>query len=252
MVGGHTVEHIRLLVFGELDDALTHGPPRAASETAALFRALEADGIVVVLCSWRTRAELELVQQDLTLVHPFVAEGGSAAFVPHGYFPLPAPWTREVAGFHAIEFGQPSDAITRIIRGAAARLHIEVVTFSELSVQQVADGRRLSLLQARLAKLRDYSVCFRIEPDTESTRERLFRNLQAANLHCLRGDRFHIASASRGFDDAISALRDLYQASRPSLATPRARAVLRSSGTDLEGWIQTIARLAREDSGSAP
>src|SRR6185503_14509293 len=95
---------IPLVVFSSLD-----GIPWQASEweeAARELRRLDDDERVpIVLCSSRTRAEVEAIQQRLGIRHPFVCERGAAAFVPAGYFDFSIAGSRDVAGYHALEFG---------------------------------------------------------------------------------------------------------------------------------------------------
>ena len=234
----------RVLVFAELDDALVR---HAGTESVALLRRLEQDGATVILCSARTRAEIEEVQQDLGIRHPFVAESGSAAFVREHYFTFPIPCGRRVAGYHALEFGKPYRHVVNQLRNVAARVRIPIVTFSDLSVSQVAEECQLSLLRARLAKLRNYTEYFRLAREDVLDRRRLFKALQRAGLVCVEGARHHRVGTSRAFTSATTALQNLYrqagdQTGRPS-AAPH---LLHSIGSDLTEWARSIAYLVRE------
>ncbi len=76
-----------IVVFSDLDDTLFE--PHAFSVDASARRALnrlERQQLPLVFCSSRTRAEIELIQQELGINHPFVSENGAAVFLPRGYF----------------------------------------------------------------------------------------------------------------------------------------------------------------------
>src|SRR5580765_6997542 len=94
-----------IVVFSNLDAVLGHPGPNAFSEAASALKPLERARIPLVLCSSKTRAEVEVIQQALDVRHPFVCESGSAAFVPAGYFTFEVTNAREVAGYRAIELG---------------------------------------------------------------------------------------------------------------------------------------------------
>ena len=74
------------------------------------------------------------------------------------------------------------------MHGAAARLGIEVVGFSDMSVEDVAIECDLPLLRARLAKLREYTEPFRVVNARPSMLPRLARALRAAGLDCISRD----------------------------------------------------------------
>ena len=168
-------------------------PPQVVSEALApLTRAR----IPVVLFSSRTRAELERIREQLDLPHPFVAENGGAVFVPHGYFGDDLPRSQHVAGYQAWVYGKPYSNVVATLRQTAQRLGLGVRGFADMSVEEVAAGCGMSMLQARLAKLREYDEPFHLVEFDVGARRRLFKGLRAARLQCLQGDRFdHVGSA---------------------------------------------------------
>jgi mannosyl-3-phosphoglycerate phosphatase len=159
---------------------------------------LERNGIVLVLYSSRTRAELEVCRQALGIANVFIAESGAAVFVPHDCLPFPIAHGRNLTGYRVVEFGRPYADVTDALHRTAARLSIEVVGFSDMSIGEVALECRLSLLEARLAKLREYDEPFRIVGSDSGSQahDRLFKALQPARLTCTHHGRFdHLGGA---------------------------------------------------------
>jgi mannosyl-3-phosphoglycerate phosphatase len=233
---------VRHVLFADPDGA--DAPAGEHREAASVLRTLEKRGVVVVLCSTRTRAEVEELQHTLELAHPFIAEGGSAAFIPEGYFSVEVPSTRSVAGYQAIEFGRPYDAIVRSLRAVADRTKIEILPFADMSVEDVARECGLSLLQARLAKLRDYAECFRVlEPD-ELKVHRMCRALESAGLHCLRRDPFIHVSASSSYAAAMGALRRLYEVAHPGIAVAGIHSP--PNRADVLDWVRSLAEQVQQ------
>lgn len=124
-----------------------------------------------------------------------------AARQPEGYFPFTIPRMRLVAGYG---MSHPF-----IAEGGCAQ--IEIVGFGDMSVADVARECRISLLEARLAKLRDHSECFRLLRPSESARRRLARALEVADLRYMPGEPFDQVSSAKGFCAAVKMLRRLYQ-----------------------------------------
>ncbi|HEX5070528.1 MAG TPA: hypothetical protein VFV78_09970 [Vicinamibacterales bacterium] len=191
---------IPLVVFSSLDGI--RGEP--AEWEAAARRLDEDERVPIVLCSSRTRAEVEAIQGRLGIRHPFVCERGAAAFVPAGYFDFTIAESRDVAGYHALEFGAPASDTIDALRRVALRQQLDVVGFSEMSVEEVAQDCQLSLLDARLAKLREYGERFRLIDPGLAARQRLFRALEQGHLRFWQGERYHdVATAfdpRRGVD----------------------------------------------------
>jgi mannosyl-3-phosphoglycerate phosphatase len=210
---------VPVVVFSGVDGVL-HAPTESAIARAARALALLArDRISLVLCSSKTRAELELIQQELGIRQPFVVEGGAAAFIPRGYFGAAVKDAREIAGYEALEFGRPYADVVQFLRDTARRLAIEVVGFSDMSVEQVATECRLPLLRARLAKLREYVEAFRFVDRTSEKRVRLLKALTAAGLRCASRGEYEYVGAVPDSGGAVKLLRNLYRQSHGAVHT---------------------------------
>jgi mannosyl-3-phosphoglycerate phosphatase len=250
-----------IVVFSEIDGV---DCARAGSFVTAAnaLKHLAPDQVPLVLCSSRTRAEIEEMQQELGIRHPFVCESGAAAFIPVGYFDFDVPNARDRAGYQAVEFGWPYAEVVHTLGRTARRLGIEVVGFSDMSVDEVARECHLTLLQARLAKLREYGERFRLLDPGETTRSRLFRALKAVALHCVTGERFDDVGRAVDNGVGVNLLCSLYQRAyggvlTVGLASPKTADVLRlanrrviafdndgvKGGVDAASWGQSIVHI---------
>jgi mannosyl-3-phosphoglycerate phosphatase len=207
------------IVFADIDSA----PPvrlfDRGDRLAALLEALAVRRITLILCSRRTRAEVEGIRQDLGIFHPFVCENGAAAFVPERYFGSELENARKVGGYQAIEFGSPYDHVVDSLRRVADRLSLRVQGFHDMSVEQVSREHGLSLLEARLAKLREYSEPFRLISANPVAEYRLLKALGAAGLTCATLGPFHYAGTVPGTGAAAAVLTTLYRVAFGSIIT---------------------------------
>lgn len=210
-----------VVVFADIDAV----PAPAAESRGGLARMLEAaahERVMFVFCSQRTRAQVESTRQAFGIFHPFLTESGGAAFLPERYFGTEVENTRKVGGYQAVEFATQYDAVVEAVRRAAERLNVGVIGFSDMSVEQVARECRLSLLEARLAKLREYGEPFRLLSANPVAERRLFRALEATGLTCRRGTDFHLATAAKGPQSGIALLTRLYRIAFGSVVTAAA------------------------------
>lgn len=203
---------IPILVFLDVDRVLPYSAGHECAEALKpMAQGLERAQAPLVMCSSRTRAEIDQIQLALGIRHPFVCECGSAAFIPGGYFPFHVPGTRTIAGYQAMEFGPPYAEVVRSLHQVARRERIEVIGFNDMSVEAVARECDLTLLQARLAKLREYGERFRVLSASGAARPRLFRALHAVRLRCTEGELYdHVGSAAAP-TVPIGLLRALYK-----------------------------------------
>ena len=201
------------MTFVDADAAPPAPAPGDPNRHAAALETLAARRITIVLCSRRTRAEVEGVRQALGVFHPFVCERGAAAYVPERYFGTDLENTRKVGGYQAIEFGDPYEQVVDALRRASHRLGIPLVGFNGLSVDQVARESSLSLLDARRATLREYTELFRLVAPNPVAERRLIKALEGAGLTCTSHGDFHCAGRTTGAGAAAAVLTTLYRLS---------------------------------------
>jgi mannosyl-3-phosphoglycerate phosphatase len=199
-----------LVVFSDLDGTLLDHETYSYSAAQEALDLLERKRIPLILCSSKTRAEIELIQLDLRLRHPFISGNGGALFMPKGYFPFTPEGTRNIDGYEAIEFGVPYWQLVEALHRISAGLRIRVVGFSDMSVEEVAHDCELSLMEARLAKLREYDEPFRIPGCSPAARSRLLDGLHNAGLRCTRGGRYYHVTGVTDKGLAIRKLKSLY------------------------------------------
>jgi mannosyl-3-phosphoglycerate phosphatase len=200
----------RLVVFTDLDGTLLDHETYSHSAAQEALDLVERQRIPLILCSSKTRAEMELIQTDLRLRHPFISENGGAIFMPRGYFPLSLEGTRSVEGYVAIEFGAPYWQLVEALHRISAGLRVRVVGFSDMSVEEVTQDCRLSPMEARLAKLREYDEPFRILGSSPASRSKLLDALHEAGLRCTKGGRYYHVTGVTDKGLAIKKLKSLY------------------------------------------
>ena len=192
----------RLVVFTDLDGCLLDHDSYSFAPAAEALAVLAAQGIPLVLCSSKTRAEIEMLQQDLGVAHPFVSENGGALFLPRRYFPFLISDGRSLSGYQAIEFGLPYYQLVETLHRVASDLNIPVVGFSDMTTEEVAKDCKLPLMVALLAKLREYDEPFRILDSFACSRCRPTSPYpheisRTASTSCRRGSRCSGGTTSR-------------------------------------------------------
>jgi mannosyl-3-phosphoglycerate phosphatase len=197
-------------------------PADGRGALARMLELLARERITLIFCSRRTRAQVESTRQGFGIFHPFITESGGAVFLPERYFGSHVENTRSVGGYEAFEFATHYDVVVEALRRAADRLGIGVLGFSDMSVEQVARECGLSLLEARLAKLREYGEPFRLLAANPVAERRLFRLLESTGVNCRRVGEFHVATSAAGPQSAIALLTTLYRVAFGSVLTAAA------------------------------
>jgi mannosyl-3-phosphoglycerate phosphatase len=219
----------RLVVFTDLDGTLLDHDSYsfdAASETLALMRQAR---VPLILCSSKTRREIEYLRRRLDCSHPFVIENGAAVFIPLGYFPFTIAGTRRRDRYEVLEHGRPYKEVVEVLHRTAARFRAAVSSFSTMSVREVAEACSLSLSEAKRARCREYDEPFRLVGATAAARDRFCRALSRAGLQCVRGGRFDHVTGCADKGTGVLALQSLYRRAIGNVLTVG----LGDSGNDL-------------------
>ena len=198
------------VVFSDLDGTLLDHDTYSFEPAAGALRLLAKRGIPVVICSSKTRAEIEIIRQSMGFDHPFVSENGGALFVPRGYFSFPLEGGRHDGRYDVFEFSLRYPRVVATLRARARAAGASVVGFADLSVDQLAAVCGLTTDQAKLAKRRDYDEPFTVVDGGASARGALFGALRAAGLTCTSGSRFDHVTGAPGKGSAVRVARALY------------------------------------------
>jgi mannosyl-3-phosphoglycerate phosphatase family protein len=200
----------RVVLFSDPDTLRNAGSATWATMRGALA-AFEDHNIAVVLWGNETRSEMELIRSDLNLHHPFISENGGGLFIPHGYFQKLPDDARAAPNYHVIRLGRPYYQVAEALHATAQKLHIDIMGFSDMSIEDVAQTCKLSLAQARLAKLREYDEPFRILSPDPSAYRQVCHALRRAGLRCFTHEAFHHASSVTDQALSLRLLTSLYR-----------------------------------------
>ena len=198
-----------MVIVSDLDGTLldheTYSPDAAQP---ALDRIREA-GIPLVLCTSKTRAELEPLRRALRHTHPFIVENGGGVFVPIGYFPFVLDNAERRDAFDVIVLGDRYDALVRALREASDASGVGVRGFAEMSDAEVAHETGLTPSQARAARQRDFDEPFLSrEPHREVA---LLDAITRGGKRWTRGGRFHHITGRSDKARAVQELLSLYR-----------------------------------------
>ncbi|HKN19186.1 MAG TPA: HAD-IIB family hydrolase [Dissulfurispiraceae bacterium] len=190
----------KTVIFTDLDGTLLH--PKTYSFEAALpaLNLIREKNIPLILCSSKTRAELEIYKKKLENNHPFISENGGGVFIPEGYFSkdhvrlfgykaVELGFMKKLADYHVVVLGKPYEEIRKTFMDLRQRLNIKVKGFGDITAEDVAELTGLTLEEASLAKLRDFGEPFVFEgaPD-----ERFLNAIVDSGFHWTQGKLHHI------------------------------------------------------------
>lgn len=150
----------RILIFTDLDGTLLDPHDYSFDEALPALEQLRQRRIPLILCSSKTRAELESYQGMMNMDEPFVSENGGALFAPWGYFDRVPERSEKRGRYLVMEFGIPYQKIREGFSEVAAGLDVKPIGFGDLEAEEVSSILNLSIAEAELAREREYDEAF--------------------------------------------------------------------------------------------
>lgn len=202
------------VVYTDLDGTLLdHDTYRFDEARDALSRLRQA-GIPVVICSSKTRAEIEVIRREMGNRAPFICENGGAVFIPGETVGLESSDLKERAGYRVMELGQPHAILMDRFRALRDAGGFNMSGFSDWTTEEIAHKTGLSTDAARLAGQREYSEPFEFYEDARRY-ETLEARVREQGLQITRGGRFYHLIGNNDKGEAVQYLTDRYMAGLP-------------------------------------
>jgi mannosyl-3-phosphoglycerate phosphatase len=205
-----------MIIVSDLDGTLLHPQTYSFDAAQPALTAIRQQGIPLVLCTSKTRVEVEAWRARLGNQDPFIVENGGAIYLPQGYFPFSLKLAKERGEYEVVEFGKPYLEVVEALRAASQESGCEVLGFHDMTVADISRRTLLPVRGAELAKQREYDEPFEILGQGAHT---LLGAIERRGMRWTRGDRFYHINA--GNDKAMAARRliGLYRKAYGSVLT---------------------------------
>lgn len=199
------------VVFTDLDGTLLDRDTYSFEPALPALRLLKEENIPLVICSSKTRVEIEYYRKKLDNHQPFVSENGGGIFIPEGYFGLSNGSHGLVpgdgSGYDTIRLGARYPDLRKALE-ELQREGFRVRGFGDMSSKEVAELANMSIEEAEMAQERDFDEPFVFAGD-EGDFRRLFDAIAERGFTFTRGRFFHIlGNSDKG--RAVAILTDLY------------------------------------------
>jgi len=203
----------QILIFTDLDGTLIDHDTYDFKEAQPALDQLRSRSIPVIICSSKTRAEIEVYRRRMGLSDPFIVENGGAVFVPGRAFDLRDVNFVEKGPYHVMELGVPYTDLCTVWREIKKK-NFRMKGFSEMTIEEIAACTGLPLEEASLAARREYSEPFMFS-DTSDQFRLLESLLQKKGLRITPGGRFYHMIGRNDKGTAVQVLRKLYANTYP-------------------------------------
>ncbi len=206
----------QIMVFTDLDGTLIDHDTYEFKEAQTALEMLRDRSVPVIICSSKTRAEIDLYRLRMGLNAPFIVENGAAIFVPHNMLNIAEENLVEKGAFHVVELGTPYGILRDIWRKIKDKENLRMTAFSEMTIHEIVDRTGLPFEEARLAAMREYSEPF-VFSDTIDRLRLLERLFEKNGLQMTRGGRFYHLIGQNDKGKAVRTLKKLYTQTYPTM-----------------------------------
>src|SRR5215204_785786 len=154
----------QLVVFSDLDGTLLDHDTYSFDAARPALERLGHAGVPVVLCTSKTRAEVEPLREALENDSPFIVENGGAAFIPDGYFSgeIDIPDAERVGDMLVVALSDPYAELVAALGRASRESGVRVRGFADMTDAEVAAATGLPIEDARRARRREFDEPFEI------------------------------------------------------------------------------------------
>ena len=233
----------KLIIFTDLDGTLLDHYTYSFDAALPALKLLKEKNIPLIICSSKTKREIEYYREKLDNRHPFISENGGGIFIPKGYFEFTVHGSQftvtDNKNVIPAKAGLQEDMDSRLktsgmtgkrpfgdednyyvirlgarysdLRKAVEELRKEgfdVKGFGDMMAEELAETANMSLEEASMAKERDFDEPFIFKGDDVELK-RLFESITAKGFNYTQGRFFHIlGNSDKG--RAVSILIDLY------------------------------------------
>jgi mannosyl-3-phosphoglycerate phosphatase family protein len=202
------VNPLRLVIITDVDGTLLDQESYSYERSLPAISRLLSLNVPLVLCSSKTRAELQRLWQELHLKDPFIVENGGAIYVPPHYFPFALRGFNSTGSFPQMELGTRVSKLRAVLVDTASQRGVKVRFFGSMSAEEIAALTGLTADQAALAREREYGEPFLVEGKNQ---DRFVRALIGKGFSVTRGDRFFYLTGNHDKGTAVKILLDLYR-----------------------------------------
>ncbi len=200
------INDVKNVIFADLDGTLLD-ENYSCQTTKPLIARLSDMGSSIVLCSSKTRSEIEFYRKELDISNePFIAENGSSIVIPNNHFPSNYS-SIKTSKYDVISLGASYSFLREKLANIRLKTNSKIIGFGDMTTKELAKDTGLTLKLARLAKKRDHDEPFRI---IQGNKAKIFSEIKNEGLKCTHGGRYFHLTGNTDKGKAVATLKKLY------------------------------------------
>jgi mannosyl-3-phosphoglycerate phosphatase len=204
-----------IIIFTDLDGTLLDTNNYSFQKGKNALNLIKKRKVPLIFCTSKTRAEIEFWREKMGNVDPFISENGGGIFIPKNYFSFEFLYDIKHKNYFVIKLGTEYNKLVEILD--LLKEKYEIISFSDMSIEEVAKDANLEPLQAKLAKKREFDLPFKI---LNKKQEKDIRNeIKKHGLNYTVGGRYYHLLGNNNKGEAVKILSDLFRCKYSDIKT---------------------------------
>lgn len=201
---------MQLIIFSDIDGTLIDSITHSYEAALPALKKTQEKGIPLVLCSSKSRKEIEIYQKELNIRHPIIAENGGGVFIPKDYFDFEYP-SVEAPGYRLIQMGKPYHELISVFKKIQEQIEGKIKGLFEMTPEEIVKHTGKSLELAKLSLERDFGLPFVFAEKTEELEKRVLQLIREAGYRCMVGTKFYHIMGDNDKGKGVQILAKLYR-----------------------------------------
>jgi mannosyl-3-phosphoglycerate phosphatase len=200
----------KYVIFSDLDGTLLDHDNYSWKAARPALEIIHDKKIPLILCSSKTRAEIESVRRKLQNQDPFISENGGGIFIPKDYFAFGFPHRKRMSDYKVIELGTAYSFLRKSLMSITEETGVTLKGFGDWTAAEISRQTGLSVKEARLAKKREYDEPF-VLLGPEQQRQQILGVIAKMGLCWTRGGRYYHLTGHNDKGKALKLLSGLFE-----------------------------------------
>lgn len=175
-----------MIIFTDLDGSLLDYSDYSYHAALPALEMILSGNIPLIMCTSKTRKEVESLQNEMGITEPFIVENGAGIYFPQKYHRFRIEKGTAVDNLRCVTLGMPYSSIRNFIEQVCREFSVR--GFGDMGVEEIAERTGLPHHKAAMAKAREFTEPFIIE--SEDLLPDLEKAARAAGIKVAQGGLF--------------------------------------------------------------
>ena len=193
------------VIYTDLDGTLLDKNTYSYQEAKKGLQIVKNKAIPWIICTSKTRCEIEYWKKKLYNHHPFISENGGGIFIPKNYFNFDISISYQTQVYDVIELGIRASRLMVIFSSLKEKYAIE--SFLDMDAQEIENDAHIPFKQAVLAQKREYDIPFKILDMKE--KGKIIGGINKKGLQVITGGRYYHLMGNTNKGKAVTILSEL-------------------------------------------